>query len=593
MQKSYNEIQNEAIKIFKLQGKHPRTWSPADVQAVDSYVSRQISKQGFDGIDPRVAALYKNADMDAMGRHQALQKFGAEQGASDAINNMWGDFGGGDGLGAYNSEYDPYADDYTKNRDEERNQIRDQDEEKPEMEDDAPASEKPEEPTGNEGETPEPGLGEDASAPKPKAAGEAATEVESAATKTVPSLGQAGNAAKVAGGATEGAGAVAGATGAAGAETAAVATAGAAAPEFLIVVIVLGVIFLVLLVLWGIFAQNPSGNADASTNCVSSDGHVFPLPKDQINYSDGFGDNRSDHLHSGTDIMHKKDLKLEVYAIVDGNIVSSGTDAKGAYLKLMSTNPSDKNYYFYTHFSSILVAIGDTVTAGQLIGYSGGYNEGANGDHIHLSVGTTSKFKVNLPLDSGAAHGQTAAPSPYETTLNPYPILKAIASGTETCNDGSVGSANPVSGDYKTLQTKFASMVAAKKILVDSSNPTNDVKNGVVQETTLRTVITVAEYANSKGGAIRISVFKSGHKAGTWHEKGYAFDIGNEELAKILMPWLKENSKSLKLNELIFDNNTAGVNRSSNYYNLDEGVPHNYNSSTLAGHRDHIHIATY
>ncbi len=446
----------------------------------------------------------------------------------------------------------------------------------------------------------EPGIGEDADAKNdlPKFQKEGGpggpAKPEGAGISKAGELG--GNAAKL-GEAAEGAAAAetaaaAAATAAAETETVAGIAAFLGSGWGLVVAIVIAIIvfFLTLFMFQTLAAAFP-GETKENKNCISTDGHAFPLDKDITNYSDSFGDSRGDHLHSGTDIMHKKDLKAKTYAIANGKIVSANTESNGASLKLHSTTDGDSNYYFYTHFSSITVKEGDKVKAGDLIGYSAGYNTGASGDHIHISVGTTEGFTINLPNGSGAKQGQEKAPSPYESTLNPYPILKAIDDGTNSCLDESTGEASLASGSYADLQAKWKSLKKEGVIQQDAAYVTGDVEDKIVKKSTLTSVITIAEYAKSKNFKIRISVFKTGHRPGTWHEKGYAFDIANEEVAKKLMPWLKKNRKTLKINELIFDNSLIG--KSSNYYNLDQGDAHSYDSGTLSGHRNHIHVATY
>jgi murein DD-endopeptidase MepM/ murein hydrolase activator NlpD len=448
MATAFDNLENEALRFGAgvPAGTKWRNLSSEQKNGFDNYMRTKIRRnpEAFAN-DTRASKYLKDYDQSTF---DALR----QQELNDSVKpgGIWDDFGaGGGGLDSDFGDMEGLdQSEETQDREKESGRVRDDDE--PEKNDDNTGSTDDEDksPKDQPTEAEEPGIGEDASAKAPKEPGGKPPAEGGPAPKTVPGLGDAkaaGNAAKAAGSTAEAGGVATGAGGAAagaagaGEAAAVTATAGAAAPEFLIVLMVLGVIFLVIIALWGLAAQNPGSAESAESVCVSVDGHVFPLPKDQVTYSDGFGDSRTDHLHSGTDIMHKKDLKVEVYAITDGDIVSAKTGTSGASLKLRSTNPNGTRYYFYTHFSSINVTSGASVKAGQLIGYSGGYNEGANGDHIHLSVGTVESFTVNLPLGSGAAHGQTAAPSPYESTLNPFPILKAIDSGSTGCVGTSVG----------------------------------------------------------------------------------------------------------------------------------------------------------
>ncbi len=135
----------------------------------------------------------------------------------------------------------------------------------------------------------------------------------------------------------------------------------------------------------------------------------------------------------------------------------------------------------------------------------------------------------------------------------------------------------------------------AHKCLTDQNGEKAQIKQGIIRSELLRTLIAVADFACEKGFKIRISSLKSDHstyaKSGNIsnHHFGLAADIGNESIAPQLLPWLKENSQTLRINELIFDSQTIG--KSSNSYNLKQGKHANYDSKDLSDHRDHIHLS--
>lgn len=179
-------------------------------------------------------------------------------------------------------------------------------------------------------------------------------------------------------------------------------------------------------------------------------GYAFPIEHSKISYSDSFGDDRSygtgsgnPHSHGGTDLMHKKDEKVKVYAITDGVIRKSKTFSDGAKLWIESTNAETKGYgYYYTHLHDIVSGISDgvMVTAGQLIAHSGGYNAGADGDHLHFGVASSVNGKlVELPRLDHDLHGQTEYKWPDgEITFNPYPILKKLEKDCKSVWGGSI-----------------------------------------------------------------------------------------------------------------------------------------------------------
>lgn len=88
---------------------------------------------------------------------------------------------------------------------------------------------------------------------------------------------------------------------------------------------------------------------------------------------------------------------------------------------------------------------------------------------------------------------------------------------------------------------------------------------------------------------IRISsvVRNAGH-----HGQGRAFDVGNEEIAAMLLPAIATDAKvlELRIDEIIFDATIAGQS-DRNHWNYDVGLKHNYDSATLNQHKNHIHFA--
>jgi hypothetical protein len=215
----------------------------------------------------------------------------------------------------------------------------------------------------------------------------------------------------------------------------------------------------------------------------------------------------------------------------------------------------------YNHDDAAIAEVNQYISQKGLPGKMKPYNQ--HDDHFHLDV------------EDGAT-------------------VAGITSGT-TCGPSSLpgGDGKLASGTYAEIQAKILDYMNSRKILTDSNDPISDVRSGVVQENTLRLTLTMADYAITNGKKIRISVYKTGHRPGTWHEKGFAFDVANEEIAPLMMPWLNKNASNFKINELIFDNSTQGISSNMNEYNLKDGKPHDYSSSLLSSHRNHFHIATF
>ena len=77
------------------------------------------------------------------------------------------------------------------------------------------------------------------------------------------------------------------------------------------------------------------------------------------------------------------------------------------------------------------------------------------------------------------------------------------------------------------------------------------------------------------------------------HKAGRAFDVGNEMIAKPLLPKVANDAEvaKWKIDEIIFDAKVADGSYDRNKWNYDRGVKHAYDSDTLDDHSDHIHFA--
>ena len=135
---------------------------------------------------------------------------------------------------------------------------------------------------------------------------------------------------------------------------------------------------------------------------------AFPM-QGRCSFSDSWHAPRgSGRVHEGVDIVGARGLAI--YAVVDGIITRmlSGGALSGNSIRL--TAP-DGTYFFYAHLDGFAagLAVGQTVRAGQVIGYNG--STGASTPHLHFEV-----------------HPQGGA------AVNPYPLVKAI----DACNNTSI-----------------------------------------------------------------------------------------------------------------------------------------------------------
>ncbi|MFM1839361.1 MAG: hypothetical protein RIS37_627 [Actinomycetota bacterium] len=104
--------------------------------------------------------------------------------------------------------------------------------------------------------------------------------------------------------------------------------------------------------------------------------------------------------HEGVDIIGARGLAI--YAVADGVITKmlTGGTLSGNSIRLTI---ADGTYFFYAHLDGFAAGLtaGQTVRAGQIIGYLG--STGATSNHLHFEV-----------------HPKGGAP------VNPYPIVKAV-----------------------------------------------------------------------------------------------------------------------------------------------------------------------
>ena len=133
----------------------------------------------------------------------------------------------------------------------------------------------------------------------------------------------------------------------------------------------------------------------------------FPMaPTPRCYVLDNFGDPRSGgRIHQGADLLAS--LGQEVYAMADGTLTfqakvgdgRSGTALSGNLWRLTAPNGT---YYVYAHLSAFApnLAVGYTVSQGQLIGYVGDTgNPGPGNYHLHFEVHPNGGAAVNpLPL---------------------------------------------------------------------------------------------------------------------------------------------------------------------------------------------------
>ena len=155
---------------------------------------------------------------------------------------------------------------------------------------------------------------------------------------------------------------------------------------------------------------------------VLSDIRYFPVPKVRggeadISYVDTwyvlrrYGGNRR---HEGTDLMasNNKPGYFPVISMTDGIIENMGWLEKGGYR--IGIRAASGGYFYYAHLDSYgpELKAGDSVIAGQLLGFMG--------DSGYGPEGTTGQFDVHLHL------GIYVPTEQGDMSINPYRVLKML-----------------------------------------------------------------------------------------------------------------------------------------------------------------------
>lgn len=151
----------------------------------------------------------------------------------------------------------------------------------------------------------------------------------------------------------------------------------------------------------------PAGNVNAKVTFI-----------DSWMFERNYGGRRG---HEGTDIMAVEDKRgwYPVVSMTDGVILHKGWLEKGGY-RLGITAPGGA-YFYYAHLDSYTdLEEGDTVRAGDLLGYMGdtGYSK---------IEGTTGNFPVHLHMGIYIYRGNK------EISINPYWILRRTESRKIKC----------------------------------------------------------------------------------------------------------------------------------------------------------------
>lgn len=144
----------------------------------------------------------------------------------------------------------------------------------------------------------------------------------------------------------------------------------------------------------------------------------FPIPESEISYENTFGAPRDfggERTHQGCDLFGKKDEAgyYPILSMTDGVVERIGWLPLGGYR--IGIRAPHGGYFYYAHLSEYEkdFKVGETVKAGDILGYMGNTGYGAEG--------TTGQFPVHLHLGI-----YIKTPQCEELSVNPYGVLQCF-----------------------------------------------------------------------------------------------------------------------------------------------------------------------
>ncbi len=144
--------------------------------------------------------------------------------------------------------------------------------------------------------------------------------------------------------------------------------------------------------------------------------------------------------------------------------------------------------------------------------------------------------------------------------------------------------------ESNTTIAALEAQIASGRILFDAGKPTLKAEllgQNTGQKVTKKLQTLVLRLSEISDRPIRVSSLV---RTGSNHGLARAVDIGNEEIAGVLLPKIVPLVGELEIDQIIFDATVAGES-DRNQWNHLAGVRHPYSSATLNDHKDHIHFA--
>jgi murein DD-endopeptidase MepM/ murein hydrolase activator NlpD len=148
---------------------------------------------------------------------------------------------------------------------------------------------------------------------------------------------------------------------------------------------------------------NLAQQAEKEARTINLNAWVLPVDAGAYHLTAGFGDCSGlwSHCHTGLDFAGP--TGTPIHAVAGGVVTSTGYE--GAYGNQTIVTLDDGTEIWYCHQNAYAVSVGDTVVAGQVIGYIGSTGN-TTGPHLHLEVRPGGGDPVD-PFGALVANGVT------------------------------------------------------------------------------------------------------------------------------------------------------------------------------------------
>ncbi|MFD7408499.1 peptidoglycan DD-metalloendopeptidase family protein [Streptomyces sp. NPDC059866] len=151
-------------------------------------------------------------------------------------------------------------------------------------------------------------------------------------------------------------------------------------------------------------AESSASNTSTATQTSAGTSSGYSSPVEGVAVGTAYkvaGSMWSSGYHTGVDFATPTGTPLK--AVGAGTVVSAGW--AGAYGNQVVLKLADGYYAQYAHLSSLSVSAGQTVTAGQQVGFSGSTGN-STGPHLHFEIRTTPNYGSDVdPVAYLRSHG--------------------------------------------------------------------------------------------------------------------------------------------------------------------------------------------